>query len=151
MGYPDMADDVRVSLAELGISTAIVLGHSMGGKVAMRLALAAPELVSRLIVADIAPVPYRPLFRAYADGMRAIDLATLKTRADADRALKVAITEPALRGFLLQSLLHTSEGLALAAQPRCHLSRNGRCLWGRRYRGPAALSRPRAVFARRAF
>ena len=81
-----------------------VLGHSMGGKAAMVLALTAPERVRRLIVADMAPTSYGHSQIAYVRAMQAVDLAAVTRRADADAALAAEIPEPALRAFLLQSL-----------------------------------------------
>ncbi|MGH6942978.1 MAG: alpha/beta fold hydrolase, partial [Geminicoccaceae bacterium] len=73
VGYEAMADDVRALLARLGLDAPAVVGHSMGGKVAMRLALAHPERVGRLVVVDIAPVAYRRSFGPYVEAMRALD------------------------------------------------------------------------------
>jgi pimeloyl-ACP methyl ester carboxylesterase len=83
-----------------------LVGHSMGGKVAMLLALRRPELVERLVVVDVAPVAYDHAaeFERYIAAMRAIDLGTLENRADADVALREAVRSPMVRGFLLQSL-----------------------------------------------
>ncbi len=105
--YAAMAEDVRQTLEAAGIARAAVLGHSMGGKVAMRLALAAPELVARLVVADIAPVTYPPHFGAIAAAMLALPLVPGLTRAAAHAALEPVAPDPALRGFLLQNLRFT--------------------------------------------
>ncbi len=106
MAYPDMAADVAETLEAHGAWPAAVVGHSMGGKVAMALALARPEGVSRLVVADIAPVTYpTPLFNRYVAAMRAIPLRPGLPRRDADAALVEAVPNPALRGFLLQNLI----------------------------------------------
>jgi pimeloyl-ACP methyl ester carboxylesterase len=76
----------------------------------MALALAEPEGVSRLLVADIAPVTYpTPLFARYIAAMRAIPLRPGLTRRDADAALADAVPSPALRGFLLQNLLFNED------------------------------------------
>jgi pimeloyl-ACP methyl ester carboxylesterase len=104
MGYADMAGDVAETLRALAAAPADVLGHSMGGKVAMMLALTRPELVRRLIVADIAPVSYPPAFRPYAEAMLALDLRPGLTRRDADAALAGAVPSAGVRGFLLQNL-----------------------------------------------
>ncbi len=104
MSYAAMAEDVMDSLAALGIRSGALVGHSMGGKVAMRAALLRPERVSRLLVADIAPVRYDPAFRGIADAMLALPLAPGLTRAAADAALAPAVPDPAVRGFLLQNL-----------------------------------------------
>jgi pimeloyl-ACP methyl ester carboxylesterase len=104
MRYEAMAADVLDTLAARAALPAVVLGHSMGGKVAMRLALDRPDAACRLIVADIAPVPYSPAFRDLAAAMQALPLAPGLTRAVADARLAVAIADPGLRAFLLQNL-----------------------------------------------
>jgi pimeloyl-ACP methyl ester carboxylesterase len=100
--------DSAAQVAELLESTgpAAVVGHSMGGKVAMLLALRRPELVERLAVVDVSPVPYAHSaeFERYIAAMRAIDLDTLRERKQADAALVEAVPSPMVRGFLLQSL-----------------------------------------------
>ncbi|WP_380057247.1 alpha/beta fold hydrolase [Falsihalocynthiibacter sp. SS001] len=101
--YEDMAQD----LAEVikGIKGPVdVLGHSMGGKSAMVLALQSPELVNRLLVADIAPVRYTHTQMPLIHAMRDLDLSTIEKRSDADRALQQSIPEEGVRAFLLQSL-----------------------------------------------
>lgn len=102
MSYLDMAGDVLDSLDALGVEQAAVLGHSMGGKVAMRAALLRPDRVTRLVVADIAPVRSGPTFRSIAAAMLALPLDL--TRAAASAALTPAVPDPAVRGFLLQNL-----------------------------------------------
>ncbi len=104
MDYPAMAEDVAATLAALGAAPAAVLGHSMGGKVAMALALTRPGLVERLIVADIAPVTYPPALRGYVVAMQAVALHPGLTRREADAALVAAVPEPNIRAFLLQNL-----------------------------------------------
>ncbi|MBD2759176.1 alpha/beta fold hydrolase [Yimella sp. cx-573] len=90
----------------------IVLGHSMGGKVAMLLALEHPELVQRLIVVDISPVDYGGLtsFNDYVEGMLALDLDQVASRADADRLATAWVPEAGTRAFLLQNLRRTDDG-----------------------------------------
>ena len=104
MDYGTMADDVAETLAGEGFTQVGVLGHSMGGKVAMQLALMQPGLVARLLVADIAPVAYPPHFREMAAGMQALTLTPGLTRAEADAALAAVAPDAAIRGFLLQNL-----------------------------------------------
>ncbi len=101
--YPDMADDLAQVIAAHG-GVADVLGHSMGGKAAMWLALTRPAMVARLIVADIAPVAYTHTQMKYLLAMKALDLDGITSRTDADRALRDAVPELAIRAFLLQSL-----------------------------------------------
>jgi pimeloyl-ACP methyl ester carboxylesterase len=102
-GYPDLAADLAEVIAAHG-GQADVLGHSMGGKAAMALALTAPAAVRRLIVADIAPVAYGHTQQHLVDAMRAIDLSAVETRGDADRQLADHVAEAGVRAFLLQSL-----------------------------------------------
>ncbi|WPB83061.1 alpha/beta fold hydrolase [Sediminicoccus rosea] len=104
MDYPAMAEDVAELIARRSLGSTTVLGHSMGGKVAMALALTQPGLVSRLVVADIAPVRYPPALRGYVAAMRALPLTPGLTRREADAALETAIPESGIRAFLLQSL-----------------------------------------------
>jgi pimeloyl-ACP methyl ester carboxylesterase len=109
MRYADMATDVAAYIESAQLKSPTVLGHSMGGKVAMSLALTAPERVGRLIVADISPVPYqrqgRSSFLDYIDAMMALDLAPITRRSEADKAMADAIPDRAVRGFLLQNLV----------------------------------------------
>ena len=90
-------------IAALG-GRADVLGHSMGGKAAMVLALSRPEMVRRLLVADIAPVAYEHSLRHLIEAMQGLDLARINTREEADAALARTVEAPELRAFLLQSL-----------------------------------------------
>ena len=104
MTYPVMAADVLETLAAMGALPCALVGHSMGGKVAMAAALSRPDAVSRLLVADIAPVPSPPRFAPIIAAMRGLALTAGLTRGDADAALAVAVPEAAMRGFLLQNL-----------------------------------------------
>lgn len=76
----------------------------MGGKVAMLLALQNPQLVSRLIVADIAPVKYSHHYDDLINPILALPLESISSRADADQILKASIQEDGLRAFVLQNL-----------------------------------------------
>ncbi|MCV6596507.1 MAG: alpha/beta fold hydrolase [Mangrovicoccus sp.] len=101
--YPEMAQDLAEVIAAHG-GRADVLGHSMGGKAAMVLAAGQPEMVARLIVADIAPVAYTHSQIQYARAMADLDLNGITTRKEADTRLAETVPEPAIRAFLLQSL-----------------------------------------------
>jgi pimeloyl-ACP methyl ester carboxylesterase len=82
-----------------------LLGHSMGGKAAMLLALDRPELVERLIVADIAPVDYdAQALRPYVEGLRALDPSALRSRKAVDEALAQQVPDAGVRAFLLSNL-----------------------------------------------
>ena len=101
--YAALADDLAEVIAAHG-GQADVIGHSMGGKAAMVLALAHPDAVRKLVVADIAPVAYGHTQQGMIDAMRTVDLARVDTRGDADRQLALAVDEAGVRAFLLQSL-----------------------------------------------
>ncbi|MDI9246510.1 alpha/beta fold hydrolase [Marinobacter sp. CHS3-4] len=110
MTYPEMADDVLAYMDAQGLETASVLGHSMGGKVAMQLALQAPERITSIIVADISPVTYQPRHDHVLEGLKAVDLAALGSRTDADRALSEYVEEAGVRQFLLKNLAPVPAG-----------------------------------------
>lgn len=99
-----MAGDVLAYMDQQGLARAALLGHSMGGKVAMQVALMAPERVERLIVADIAPVTYQPRHDAILEGLKALDLSQVHSRQDADRLLAEFVDSVATRQFLLKNL-----------------------------------------------
>ena len=102
--YLAVADDVA-ALLDQGDPVALV-GHSMGGKVAMLVALRHPELVARLCVVDISPVAYPSAreFSGYVDALKAMDLKRIATREEADAALEAAVPQVTVRAFLLQNL-----------------------------------------------
>lgn len=105
--YRAMAVTVGDLLAERSEGRPVtVVGHSMGGKIAMALALQRPALVERLCVVDIAPVGYDGLtsFASFVEGMRALDLNRLSDRAQADAGLTPYVPDATVRGFLLQNL-----------------------------------------------
>ena len=101
--YFDMAEDLAEVIAAHG-GRADVLGHSMGGKAAMVLALTRPDLVNRLILADIAPVGYDHSQIQYIEAMRGVDLSTVEKRSDASAQLARTVPEPTLQAFFTQSL-----------------------------------------------
>ena len=110
-GYEAMAGDLADTIAAHG-GRADVLGHSMGGKAAMVLALTAPERVGRLVVADIAPTAYAHTQLDYVRALQAVDLAAVARRSDADAQLATRVPEPGLRAFFLQSLAIGARGAA---------------------------------------
>ena len=103
-GYEEMAEDLAEVIAAQPEGRADVLGHSMGGKAAMVLALTRPELVQRLIVADIAPKPYGHTQIANIDAMRGVDLTRIERRSEAEAAMADLIEDKTQRSFLTQSL-----------------------------------------------
>ncbi|ASM73161.1 MULTISPECIES: alpha/beta fold hydrolase [Roseobacteraceae] len=101
--YTDMADDLAEVITQLG-GPMDVLGHSMGGKAAMTLALTRPDLVRRLVIADIAPVSYTHSQSEFITAMRGVDLDTVTRRSEAAEQLAALGVEPALQSFFTQSL-----------------------------------------------
>lgn len=110
MTYPEMAADVLAYMDSQGLEKARVLGHSMGGKVAMQMALDAPDRMAGIIVADIAPVDYKPRHDHVLEGLKAVDTGALKSRKDADRALSEFVKEAGVRQFLLKNLAPIAAG-----------------------------------------
>lgn len=109
-GYAAMAADVAHALAARGVERADLLGHSMGGKTAMTLALTRPALVRRLVVVDIGVGPSPASHADVLGALAAVDLAALRDRADADAALAAGIADAGVRGWLLKNLQRTPEG-----------------------------------------
>lgn len=104
VGYPSLALDVAELMDEHGLDSVVLIGHSMGGKAAMWLALEQPERVAGLVVVDIAPVAYPNRFDSIYDALLAVDLNSLKQRDEADAILAGYLDGVALRQYLLQNL-----------------------------------------------
>ena len=109
MSFEAMSADVVQWLEEQRLPRATLLGHSMGGKVAMRLACKLPDQVERLCVVDIAPKPY-PVDRAAFDAMLSIDVGRLESRRDAEALLREAIPDREMRQFVLSNLVRRETG-----------------------------------------
>ena len=101
--YHDMADDLVEVITSLKIKPNII-GHSMGGKAAMVLALKNPDLVERLLIADIAPVTYKHDQSKFIEAMQKIDLSKVERRSDAIMALSNYVEDKSLQNFFTQSL-----------------------------------------------
>lgn len=106
-----MAADLSRFISEHHLDAPIVIGHSLGGKAAMVLALTHAKMVGRLVVADIAPVTYPPTLKPYIEAMAAIDLSAVTRRSEVDGLLKSTISDPGIRAFLLQNLEAMPSGL----------------------------------------
>lgn len=104
MTYPAMVADLLALLDAQGIAEAVLVGHSMGGKAAMWLALEAPHRVQALVVADIAPVSYPTRFEGLLQALAGLDLTAIADRREADARLASSLPDAALRGYLLQGL-----------------------------------------------
>ena len=112
MAYPDMAEDVASFIRHHRLGPCPVIGHSMGGKVAMLLALQHGELVERLVAVDIAPVPSGGDFRDYVEALAGVPLAECETREEVSEFLEDDIPDPSLRGFLLLNIKRDADGLS---------------------------------------
>ena len=101
MTYADMAGDVLIAMDKEGIENAIIFGHSMGGKVAMQLALMASNRVSDLIVGDISPVQYGGHHDRILEGMQTVAAEAPQSRQEAQAILSEFESEPAVLSFLM--------------------------------------------------
>lgn len=104
MNYAVLADDVYRLFDHLGIDSCSLIGHSMGGKTAMLLALEHPQIVSKLVVADIAPVVYSHAHSHLIKPILGIKLDQVDSRSTIDKMLQRDIPDTLLRNFLLQNL-----------------------------------------------
>ncbi|PJE80975.1 Esterase YbfF [invertebrate metagenome] len=104
MDYPTMASDILAYMNEKKLESASLIGHSMGGKVAMQLTLDHPDRICKLVIIDIAPVTYLPSHNNELRGMSALDIENLSTRQEADGQLKRLVPELPIRQFLLKNL-----------------------------------------------
>ncbi|MCB2000950.1 MAG: alpha/beta fold hydrolase [Rhodoferax sp.] len=105
MTYTEMADDVRHYIEQHDLGAVTVMGHSMGGKTAMALALAFPDRVERLVVVDIAPRSYHDSLSSYAQAMRGIDLMAAASRGEVQRQLQALLPDASVAPFLVQNLV----------------------------------------------
>lgn len=108
--YQVMVADLLDFLNEHQLQDPIIVGHSMGGKVAMNFALAHPDRLQKLVVVDISPRPYDLEHYVILDGLKAIPIETISSRNEADAALMPFVPEPDVRQFLLKNLQRKAEG-----------------------------------------
>lgn len=128
MSYEHMADDLMRLLEPLDVERLSLIGHSMGGKVAMIFALKYPELVDKLIVMDIAPVAYLRGFRDIIEAMLKLPLSNIETRNQANQKLEKDISDAGVRTFLLQNL--TRDGDSYKWRINLHAIKNNLTLIG---------------------
>lgn len=110
MDYPSMAADVVASCQHLGIEKTHLLGHSMGGKVAMQISQQTPPLLDKLVVVDIAPKAYPPNHSDVLAGLSSLDTEHLPSRRSADALLSGFVDDAGVRAFLLKNLYRTEDG-----------------------------------------
>lgn len=111
-GYDDLANDLAGVIHSLDAPVDVV-GHSMGGKATMMLALQFPELVRRVVIADIAPVTYTHSQLPFIEKMRQVDFSKVQRRSDAEVQLAALGVEKALQSFFTQSLDIAGKGWLL--------------------------------------
>lgn len=113
MNYEAMAGDVVHYCEKQGLKDIILLGHSMGGKVAMHMAATNPELLHKLIIVDISPKYYPPHHDEILEGLTALDNETFTSRGDAEDFLAKFIKNAGVRLFLLKNLYRKKDKLSL--------------------------------------
>ena len=109
VSYEKMAEATAGFIVEKNLQGSALFGHSMGGKTAMTLALTKPDLIGKLIIADIAPVSYDHDNLAVISALCSVDLNAVKTRNDAEALLAETIPDRMMRGFLLQNLVRNGD------------------------------------------
>lgn len=102
--YQIMADDIAELIRDLGIQKVDLIGHSIGGKVAMTFSHYYPDYCRKLIVVDIAPKHYLPEHNAIFKALLSLDLSLFTKRSEVDKALATSIADKAIRQFLLMNL-----------------------------------------------
>ena len=110
MSYDDMAKDLLLFCNSQKIHNSIVIGHSMGGKTAMKFSLLFPEMVEKLIVVDIAPKIYFPDFKDILDGYNHLNLDSFKSRSEIDNIYKSFVEDNFMRSFLMKNIYRDKHG-----------------------------------------
>ena len=108
--YELMCEDLFNYIEYYNVINPILIGHSMGGKTAMRFSLKYPELIQKLIVLDTSPREYPVLHQAIIDSLKEIDLSIYNTRNSVDDKLKESIKQKDLRNFLMKNIYRTNDG-----------------------------------------
>ncbi|MGK0372667.1 MAG: esterase, partial [Glaciecola sp.] len=101
--FENYAQQVVITLNKLGIEKASIIGHSLGGKVAMWIAYLQPQFIDSLIILDIAPVAYEPRHHDVINGLTAVKLDSIESRKHAQKLMAKFIDDPGTQGFLLKS------------------------------------------------
>ena len=107
--YEVMAEDLKNYCDEQSLKKIILLGHSMGGKVSMQFAVTYPNMVSKLIVADIGPKAYPPHHQDILKALSKLDFSKIKSRGEAEDVLSEYIKDEGTKLFLLKNLFRKSK------------------------------------------
>jgi esterase len=144
MSYSSMAADVMAVIERLGLSKPFLVGHSMGGKTAMQMALSYPGQFAAVAVLDISPVTYPARHDAVLDGLQALDNTPVSSRREGEQLLASYVPDAMTRGFLLKNLYRASDGryrlkLNLTALLSHYHTELAAAVSGQPYRGPILL------------
>ncbi len=110
MDYMTMANDVANFIQQQNLLKPIILGHSMGGKVAMTLALTQADIAKNFVIVDIAPIQYAHDYDVIFTSLEQLDFSQIKNRQQADKLLQPYLSDRGLRQFLLQNLVNVNGG-----------------------------------------
>jgi len=110
MSLEAMAEDIKELMDHLDLKSINLLGHSMGGKIAMKFAMLHPMCLDKLVVVDIGPKKYPMHHQRIIKGLKSLNISDYKSRGEADKALSEWIDEPGTRQFLLKNLYWKSKG-----------------------------------------
>jgi len=148
MRWAELCDDLQTYLNEQGLNEIHLMGHSLGGKVAMRYACQNPEVVKKLVIVDIAAKPYPPYHDNEFRAMKRIPVAELGSRKEAEELLETMVPSWAMRQFLLTNLVHDEsigaykwQANILALHASLPHIRQNSLLETDRYHGPVLLVR----------
>ena len=108
--YPEMAEDLKAFMEEKWMFHAVLIGHSMGGKVAMQLALHYPDMVEKLVVVDMEPGPADDNHSSIFKALIGLDLPSMKERSEIDTYLQQHRIDPGTRQFLLKNVTREEDG-----------------------------------------
>ena len=144
--YSSMSEDVLTLMDSMPQRRFCIIGHSMGGKVAMELSLAHPDRISAIIVEDMVPGRTTPRYRRYVDLLRNLRLGDVSTRSGAERLLAEDVPDRTLRLFLLKNLERETHGSFRWRLNLDSIARNYDEIWSelkgyRTYEGPALFIR----------
>jgi esterase len=109
--YSQMSEDIKAYISDSNLENVIIIGHSLGGKLAMQLAVTEPQLISKLIVVDISPRFYPIHHDKIIEGLQSLDFSALKSRSEAEAVLSRYIEENDVRQFLLKSMYWKEKGV----------------------------------------
>ncbi len=110
MSFNEMAQDIKEFMTQQDLSKCVLMGHSMGGKVAMQFALNFPKSLEKLIVVDIAPKAYSAAHNPYFSAYKEISFSAINSRKELDEAFKHYETNDAVRLFLMKNIVSDGTG-----------------------------------------